>query len=127
MGNEITEYLPASITEKTGRIIEVMVANASCVTFIASLSPSYLATTIGYMTENYIEDEGLLDELGMAIIRGEIEYYGKIDKDLSIRLPYLDELDDDDEPDTIESVVEHLICNGGEYSPELAAKFGITV
>ncbi len=127
MGNEITSMMPESITNRTGRIIEVLVVNADCVTFIASLQPSYLATTIGYMTENHTEDEDLLEDLDMAIIKGEIVYYGRIDKDLSIRLPYLDELDEDDEPDTIESVVEYLTCNGGEYSPELAAKFGLEV
>lgn len=126
VGRDVTDAYPASITEKSGRIIEVTAVNAASRTYIASLSPSWLHTVIGFVTENEPDDDTYI-AIHDSIEIGTSDYgerphkgVGYHDKDMD------DVMGEDDEPDTIASAVEWYICNGADFEMEIGRIFGLS-
>ena len=126
VGRDVTDAYPASITEKSGRIIEVTAVNAASKTHVASFQPSWLHTVVGFVTDNELDDDTYSDIYG-SIGMGTAGYgerphsgIGYHDKDMD------DVADEDDEPDTIASAVEWYICNGADFEMEIGRIFGLS-
>lgn len=123
-GNDVTPMYPPELAGRAGRIIEVSITNAASRTHICSFQPSWFYTIVGFVTENEIADDDY-NAIHNSMEIGSGDYGGKPtskmgyhDKDMTIA--------DDDDSDTIKSVVERYICNGSDYEMEIGRIFGLS-